>query len=261
MDEVLLPTLFEALANLKAKTDDLVEELNSFEGEYSKDRDLINTQIEDLTVQMDRLIKEAVNALPKAKDGEDAEIDYKQIEDFIKAEVDLIPKAKDGDDATVDYEIIYNKVKELVSEIPKPKNGDDAVVNYERLENEIKRLVDEIPIPEDGKDASNEQVQTKVNQWLNTHEEELKGEDGLSIDEIYEKNGYIVITLSDGTIKELKLPKIEKHMTTVRGGADNFSYDLVDKVVTIPYNQQLIVHGEIDIQSTLIIDGRLILEL
>ena len=43
-------------------------------------------------------------------------------------------------------------------------------------------------------------------------------------------------------------------------GDYKFSYDLVNRQVIIPYNQQMIVMGGIDIECELIIDGTLILE-
>jgi len=236
MDEALLPTIFEALANLKAKTDDLVEELNGFEDEFSKSRDLVNKQIEDLTVQMDRLIKEAVKALPKAKDGSDgkngldAEVDYETLKDFILKAVDVLPKAINGKDGS---------------------SGQDGEKGRDGLDGAK---------GQDGSDGSDGEDGKQGSKGKDGHIGK-DGEDGLSIEDLYEKNGYIVITLSDGTIKELKLPKIEKHMTRVGGGGDdNFSYDLVDKVVTIQYNQQMIVMGEIIVTSELQIVGRLIME-
>ncbi len=102
MDEVLLPTIFEAIANLNQQQKDLTDELNGFEDVYSKDKALITKQIEDITVQMDRLIKEAISALPKAKDGADgkdgvdAEVDYETLKEFIINAVDSLPKAKNG---------------------------------------------------------------------------------------------------------------------------------------------------------------------
>jgi len=44
------------------------------------------------------------------------------------------------------------------------------------------------------------------------------------------------------------------------GDAYNFNYDIVDKTILIPYNQQMAIFGGINIEEALQIDGRLILE-
>ena len=40
----------------------------------------------------------------------------------------------------------------------------------------------------------------------------------------------------------------------------NFSYDIINGVVIIPYGQQMVVYGEMDIEGMLINEGKLILE-
>ena len=40
---------------------------------------------------------------------------------------------------------------------------------------------------------------------------------------------------------------------------DNFSYDLVDKQITVPYNQQMAIYEELIVEDELILEGRIYL--
>lgn len=40
---------------------------------------------------------------------------------------------------------------------------------------------------------------------------------------------------------------------------DNFSYDLIDKQITVPYNQQMAIYEELIVEDELILDGRIYL--
>ena len=195
MDEIL-STLFEAIANLNQTQKDLTDELNGFEDAYSKDKELLQKQVDELTVQIDRLIKEAIAELPLAKDGEngidgkDAEVDYEIVKDFILKTVEALPKAINGKDGL---------------------NGKDGEDGRDGLDGA--KGLDGV----DGKDGEDGKQGLKGDKGLDGE----KGEDGLAIEDIYEKNGYIVVILTDGTKKELKLPAIEKHISTIRAGAND----------------------------------------
>lgn len=198
-DQILLETLASGLVNQLALVKELEEELKGFEDQYSKDFKETTKRIDDINVQIDRTIKDAIKAIPTPKDG------------------------KDGIDAEVDYNSIEDFISKLVSELPKAKDGSNGVDGQDG--NDGRNGLDGAK-GQDGNDGLDGQDGERGLTGASGAKGEA-GEDGLTIEEIFEKNGYIVIILSDGTKKELKLPAIEKHMTTVRAG--NNGTDLIIK--------------------------------
>lgn len=260
MDSELLATLIEAISALNQRANDLEvendgtkKEINNFESEYAKETKLLQKQIDEISVQIDRLIREAIKEIPQAKDGVDgANYDEAVAKALLKAEINKLVKQRN-----LETEKIKSEVLQAVSEIEVPKAKDGI----------------------DGKSATDLQVQNAVNEWIDANYESLKGEDGksvvgekgergsdgsdgISIVNAEMKGDYLILTFSDGTVKRIRLPK-QKILVGGGGGSgniENFSYDLVDKAVTIPYNQQMVVFGEIKITNTLEMHGRLILK-
>lgn len=74
------------------------------------------------------------SAVPKltVRDGKDAVVDYKKIENYVdnalESRVKNIPLPKDGNDADpVDYTIINQYINDRVDAIPHPKDGKDGL--------------------------------------------------------------------------------------------------------------------------------------
>lgn len=109
-------------------------------------------------------LKQLVDALPKAKDG--ADVDVERLNELIQLRVEeavaLIPKAKDGKNGeSVDLDSIYAFVKgaveqaveQVVEKLPKPANGKDAVVDYDAIykhlgDKVLPGMITELPKPE-----------------------------------------------------------------------------------------------------------------
>lgn len=131
---------------------------------------------EDVTAEVTR----QVAAIPPAKNGENAEVDYGRVSELVKAAVAALPPAKPGEpgkDATVDYDKICDKVGDVivlavakeVAKIPAPKNGDpgkDAAVDYAIVKEfataAAVTAVAAIPKPADGKPVDPEVVRAMV---------------------------------------------------------------------------------------------------
>ncbi len=256
--EETLKSLLEALREINQKLSEVDEELNGtqselqgFEGEYAKTIKQLQESVEYLNVQIDSTIKAEIKKLPKAENGKD--FDPKQLKSMFNAKFEELTRQRKIETTNIKKEII-----ELVNdiEIPKGEKGDKG---------------------ENGKSVSNDEIQAFILTWIDDNKDKLKGDtgergvsglngkagvDGRSIIDVTLKKDVMTIHFSDETTKEIKWPKQKVLMGGGGGNAniENFSYDIVDKVVTIPYNQQMIVMGGITIESELHINGRLILE-
>lgn len=207
----LFTTLIQGLSALNQRVNDLEgdedaikKELSDFEAQYAKEIKLLQTQIDDTTVQIDRLIKEAVSKIEKPKDGKDFDEDVAKA--LIRAEIEKLIKVRKLEVAKIKSEL-FKAVADI--QIPKPKDGRD------------------------GKNATDLQVQNAVSEWIDKNFNLLKGkdgkdgksivgakgdkgEDGVSIIDAKMINDYLILTFSDNKIKKVKLPKQTKY---IGGGA------------------------------------------
>lgn len=148
--------LSEKLTNLSTKletqnktTDAYTLNVKEIQDKYARDYEAIQKQLLEVTSIIDSRAKEYVNQLdirdelrqgvsdflksiPIPKNGKDATIDYKKVNDVIVSEVSKIKPDE------VDYDIVFKKIESLISEIPKPKDGKDAVVDYTEVNKNIK---------------------------------------------------------------------------------------------------------------------------
>ena len=193
--------------------------------EVSKKASNIDEKIDNLAISQEKELNDKANAILK-----DFEVKY---ENYVKN----IALPKDGKDFDLNLwenseknrDIIANKaigeLNDLKAEITKffqeqitnynalvkesESKIDDVVTNYNSLVEKTKAQIDEIILNiesfkgEDGKDGKDgiDGINGK---------DGAKGKDGkngIGIKDITEKNGEIVITLTDGTIKKLKMPR------------------------------------------------------
>lgn len=232
MDSELLATLIEAISALNQRANDLEvendgtkKEINDFQGEYAKEVKLLQKQIDEISVQIDRLIREAIKEIPQAKDGVNGK-DYDETvaKALLKAEINKLVKSRN-----LETEKIKSEVLQAVSEIEVPKAKDGI----------------------DGKSATGLQVQNAVNEWIDANYESLKGEDGksiqgakgdsgedgsdgISIVNAEMKGDYLVLTFSDDTEKRVKLPK----QRVLVGGGGTIE-DRTDLIITATQNTYL----------------------
>jgi len=194
MDE-LLSTLYEALAKHKELIDGLTSELNQFEDAYSKDRELIQSQLDDIYVQIDRLVKEAVNRIPKPKDGRDAVIDYNRIYQVLNAKINTLLTSKDKDINEIRADLKSYIIEQFATY--KPKDGKDGV--------------DGIGIKGDAGSKGD------------------KGDDGVGIEDIRLSKDTLVFELSNDTEKRVKLPSQKQTMIMGGGGGGGINFDLMQQ--------------------------------
>jgi len=95
----------------------------------------------------------AMFSLPVPKDGKDA--DMAVVQKMVVDAVAAIPKAKDGESVTIDdvRPMIGEAVKDAVSALPVPKDGKDASVDVEALVAEVVKRVPKAKDGLDGRDA------------------------------------------------------------------------------------------------------------
>ena len=193
--------------------------------EVSKKASNIDEKIDNLAISQEKELNDKANAILK-----DFEVKY---ENYVKN----IPLPKDGKDFDLNLwenseknrDIIANKaigeLNDLKAEITKffqeqitnynalvkesESKIDDVVTNCNSLVEKTKAQIDEIILNiesfkgEDGKDGKDGIDGTNGKDGAKGKD----GKDGIGIKDITEKNGEIVITLTDGTIKKLKMPR------------------------------------------------------
>lgn len=251
-------TLIQGLANQKRTLDDLSieleavkKELGDFEGEYSKEVKVINDRIDAINVQIDKTIKEAIAQLPK-------QITPDEINELISSQL-ISLDAKEDEFKTFITDYLVKAIAVVQSKV---KDGIDGVDG------------------KDGKDATPKQIADSVEAWINENIDSLKGadgkdgksiqgqsgkdgSDGVGIANIERSKDDLLITLTDGSEKRFKLPRI-----SVGGGgisldqAQIFEYSnyWVRKTTVVPEYRQYQVHEELILDAELRLEGDLIME-
>jgi len=59
-NQELFEILIDGLSNLKEIQDSLIEEINGFQSKYSEDYKILNDRLDNISVQIDTTIKEAI---------------------------------------------------------------------------------------------------------------------------------------------------------------------------------------------------------
>lgn len=120
-----------------------------------------------------------------------------------------MPTAIKGDDGEVDMEqvaeIVQQHVREAVAAIPAPKDGESVDLD------EIKRMIDEampelpVPVPvEPDSEAIAAVVADSVSKAVSALPEAKDGDNGIGLaDALIDKDGNLVITMTDGRTKTL----------------------------------------------------------
>lgn len=222
MIQEVFTSALEAIAKAKQRLDGLESELssisselNTFEGEYVKEVKLLQEQINNQTLLIDRLVKEAIDKIPIPKDGEngvdgkDSIVDYQYI-------LSQIPTPKDGIDGQDGKSIKGDK----------GDKGDGAIVDYELLKEFIMSNLPKAIKGDKGADGKD-------------------GADGVGIESITENLGDIVIKLTDGTIHRIKIPKFISHGNNIIKPSDatELIYDVSTHSTLKPESQVVLVNA------------------
>jgi hypothetical protein len=263
--QIIIETLVSGLANLKSIQDDLIIELNEFEDAYSKEAKIVNDRLDNISVQIDSTIKEAIKQIQFPKG-----ISEEEIISLIKAETDKInfDTSDIENQTTKQLGQLKSELLQTISEIEIPayEIPTSESINYDKIQDTISSWIEnnsDLFKSEFDSTQLKKELQAFLANKVSNIPKAKDGQDGIGIKDIERVKDDLVITLTDGTEKRIKLPKPQIIHQGGGGGQniENFSYDLVDKIVTIPYNQQMIVMGGIDIESELHLDGRLFLEI
>ena len=214
-------------------------------------------------------VARAVEALPAPTDGKDADPEAIRlmVADAVAAAVGALPAPADGKDADPDVirQIVSEEVARAVEALPAPLDGKDVDPAVVRLlvGEEVARAVEALPAPRDGKDADPETIQQMVSDAFAQVPIPRDGKDvdpteiRAMIDEavaglpsprdgvglagaLIDRSGALVVTLSDGTTRELgpvvgkdaDMPAILTAIETAVGnlpkatdGIDGFGFD------------------------------------
>jgi hypothetical protein len=165
-------------------------------------------------VDLEALAKQAAALVPVPRDGKDAEpVDLDVL--ALKA-AELIPVPNDGRDGlsvTVDdvAPLVTEAVQKAVEALPKAKDGEPgASIEPWVVEALVKDAVAKIPRPENGKDGLSVTVEDVAPLIAGEVEKAVKAlpvpKDGVGVTgALINKDNRLVLTLSDGTLRELGL--------------------------------------------------------
>lgn len=170
----------------------------------------------EMTVEMVKeAVSEVVAALPKPKDGEPGkDADPESIRSMVAEAIAEIPRPADGKDA--DPETIRQMVAEAVAELPPPAPGKDAdPIDPEAVKAMVAEIVEPalaaLPVPQDGKSVTVEDVEPLITERVSSAVSEAvkaipvpkDGKDGLDAVTPILKDGVLLFTMSDGSVKEV----------------------------------------------------------
>lgn len=202
----IMRTVVQGLSNQKRTLDDLnieleavKKELGDFEGEYSKEVRILNDRIDAINVQIDKTIKEAIAQLPK-------QITPDEINELISSQLTSL-ETKEDEFKTFITDYLVKAIAVVQSKVKDGKDGVDG---------------------KDGKDTTPKQIANSVEAWINENIDLLKGEDGkdgkdgksiqgksgkdgsdgVGIVNIERSKDDLLITLTDGSEKRFKLPRV-----------------------------------------------------
>jgi len=153
-----------------------------------------------------QMISAAIAAIPPAADGKDADLAEieRLVAERVAEAVAALPTPKDGADA--DPEAIRSIVAEAVAELPPAKDGDPGKdADPEQIAALISEAVAALPKPEGGKSVTAEDVAPLIFQEVAKAVAALptpKDPIGLA-GALVDRDGQLVVTLSDGGTREL----------------------------------------------------------
>lgn len=195
------------LKEVSKKASNIDEKIDNLAISQEKElNDKANAILKDFEVKYENYVKNI--ALPK--DGKDFDLNLwknaKKGLDSAKKELETSLKNLKSEISNFNDEQISNYstfIKESESKI------DDVITNCNSFVKKTKAQIDEIILNiesfkgEDGKDGKDGAKGENGKDGAKGKD----GKDGIGIKDITEKNGEIVITLTDGTIKKLKMPR------------------------------------------------------
>lgn len=154
---------------------------------------------------VERMVADAVSALPSAKPGKDA--DPALIAQMVADAVAALPPAEKGKDA--DPEVIRSMVAEAVSTLPPPEKGKDAdpQVIEAMVAERVAAAVAALPLAKPGKDADPAAVKAMVDESVAEAIGRLPvPKDGVgAADALIDRHGHLILTFTDGSTRNLGL--------------------------------------------------------
>ena len=184
-------------------------------------------------------VKLAVAAMPKALDGKDA--DMREVERMVALAAEQFDEARSQDAAQV---LAWMEgVEKRFDDLPKPRDGADGKnvdpsAFAQMVGDEVAKAIDALPTPQDGKSVTAEDMRPLVAELVSAALDDavkaippakdgrdgVDGKDGLDAVTPIIKDGVLLFTMSDGSIKEVG--KIDgKDGEPGRDGVDGLGFD------------------------------------
>ena len=214
----------------------LAERLTQLENKFSElpaPQDGKSITVEDVRPMLAELVKSAVDAIERPKDGEDGksvkpEDVLPELKQHIAELVAAIPKPKDGE--SVPVEDVRRMVEDAVANIPRPKDGEDGKsVTLEEVLPDLRetalRAIADLPRPKDGEDGKSVELPQVVDAVLENLQHRF-GEFLALKDLEFERRLHAAI---EKAIERLPKPKDGRNAAAV----DSFRMELGDDERTI----------------------------
>jgi len=155
-------------ADLKSLADAVIQVVRAKISPLSRRLDEMDGALKDLPETLGKglsqRVQEAVDAIPRPKDGEPGEsVTIEDVAPLIAGEVskavNAIPAPKDGESVTLEQlaPMVAEQVSQAVKDLPAPQNGKDA--DPEEIAALVAKAVEAIPKPQDGKSVTPEDVE------------------------------------------------------------------------------------------------------
>jgi len=257
-NQILFETIISGLANQLQKLKDLEEELQGFEDTYSEDYKIVNDRIDDLVLQIDRTIKEAISKIQFPKS-----ITLEEIKELIPKEYDDTELKSDlGSYLDRQIQINTNRIKtdieKTINEIPQPEIPTPEAIQYGKIQTDLQVWInDNLDLFKSEFDST--QLKKELQAYLAKKVSDIpKAKDGLNavgIEDITRSKDDLLITLTDGTEKRIKLPKPQiQHV-----GGGGVSYQVATSVLIVstdtditlkPESQNVLVNATSDCFSS-----------
>lgn len=187
----------------------LVKRIGELEAEISEAKAI------DHASAIAEAVKLAVDALPKAIDGKDA--DMSEVERLVATAAEQLGEARAQDAAQI--QAWMDGLEKRLDDLPKPKDGVDGKdadpeMTAELVASEVSKAVAALPMPQDGKSITVDDVQPLLAELVsNAVTDAVKaipapkdgkdGRDGLDAVTPLLNDGVLLFTMSDGSVKEI----------------------------------------------------------
>jgi hypothetical protein len=211
--QIVIETLTSGLKNQLQLLRDLEVELQGFESAYASDYKQTQQRIDNITVQVDKTIKDAISKIDIPQPLTEDEITTLIKQYIVEVDTDKITQDLQSyiDEQVAKIELpkipLDEIIETVVNQIPKPKNGES--VTTEQIDKAVSDYMSDkdLGISDEDKATLKRELRAYLANEVSKLPKAKDGSDGVGIEDIKRDKDDMVITLTDDTEKRISLPK------------------------------------------------------